>query len=174
MEPKAPRLDPATEAALALMKDIAIPEPVSWVPQTWGWAMLAGLLLLIAVAIGLRRLRRYRADAYRREAVMLLYEIEEKIADPARRHDGIRALAELLKRVTLAGWQRKDVASISGFSWVQFVGDHDDRPCEPNLASLLDDLEYRDDRTLDGLPSTVGDDLVTAARKWIEGHHVSA
>ncbi|MBO9100966.1 MULTISPECIES: DUF4381 domain-containing protein [unclassified Rhizobium] len=173
MEAEAPRLDPMTEAALKSLKDIAVPEPISWLPQTWGWAMLAGLLGLALLFIGLRRLRRYRANAYRREALLHLLDVEERMSDPARRHEGIHALAELLKRVALAGWSRKEVASMSGSSWVRFLGDHDDTPSEPALATLLDDFEYRDDGTLDTMPSNVESDLTTAARRWIGGHRVS-
>ena len=60
MEPQAPPPDPMTEAALTSLKDIAIPEPVAWLPQTWGWAMLAGLLGVTLIVFGWRWLRAYR------------------------------------------------------------------------------------------------------------------
>lgn len=174
MEPQAPPPDPITEAALTSLKDIAIPEPVAWLPQTWGWAMLAGLLGVTLIVLGWRWLRAYRADAYRREALLLLVDIEEKMGDPLRRNEGMHALTELLKRVALAGWPRRDVASMSGSSWVRFLSDHIVTQSEASLANLIDDFEYRDEGTLDAMPSNVGDDLISSARKWIEGHRVSA
>jgi Domain of unknown function (DUF4381) len=174
MEPQAPRLDPMTEAALTSLKDIAIPAPVSWLPQTWGWAALAGLFALGLTVAGLRRLRRYRADAYRREALSLLFGIGEKISDPAQRHDGVHALTELLKRVALARWPRAEVAAIHGETWAKFLAAQATGPLDPALARLLDDFEYQDDGTLDTMPSNVGDELTLAARRWIEGHRVSA
>lgn len=174
MEPQAPRLDPMTEAALKSLKDIAVPEPVSWLPQTWGWAILAGLLALILIFAGLRWLSIYRAAAYRREALALLVDIEEKMSDPARRHDGIHALTELLKRVALVAWSRQEVAAIHGRRWADYLNAHSGRQSDEALARLLDDFEYRDDKTLNTMPSDVGDDLTLAARRWIEGHRVSA
>ncbi|WFR97577.1 DUF4381 domain-containing protein [Rhizobium tumorigenes] len=174
MEPQAPRLDPMTEAALKTLKDISTPEPVSWVPQTWGWGVLAGLLALLVISIAVRWFLRYRANAYRREALALLFDIEEKMSDPARRHDGVHDLTELLKRVALAAWPRQEVASMHGLSWTRFLGNSDDKVSETSLSKLLDDFEYRDIETLDTMPSNVGDDLILSARKWIEGHHVSA
>jgi hypothetical protein len=174
MEPQVPRLDAMTEAALKSLKDIAVPEPISWLPQTWGWAMLEGVIALILIAIGIRWLRRYRADAYRREALTLLFYIEEQISDPARRHDGVHALTELLKRVALAGWPRETVAALHGDVWARFLTAHAGRHTDPALARLLEDFEYRDDGTLDTMPSNIGDDLTVAARRWIEGHRVSA
>jgi hypothetical protein len=173
MEPQA-LPDPATETALRSLKDIAVPEPISWMPQTWGWAVLFGLLALGLVVIGWRWLRRYHANVYRREALLLLLDIEERMSDPAQRHDAIHALTELMKRVALVSWPRKVVASMSGSSWVRFLADQDGKASEPALAKLLDDFEYRDDGTLDTMPSNVGDDLTMAARRWIEGHRVSA
>lgn len=174
MAEQTPVTDPMTEAALRSLKDIAIPEPISWMPQTWGWALVAGLLAVITLVLGLRRLRRYRANAYRREALLLLHDIEEKISDPARRHDGVHDLAELLKRVALAGWPREEVATISGASWVKFLGEHGNPASAHLLASLLDDFEYQGNETLDTIPANVGDDWTSSARRWIEGHRVSA
>lgn len=173
MEPQV-RLDPLTETALRSLKDLSVPQPISWMPQTWGWALLAGLMALLVIVASARWLRRYRADAYRREALALLFDIEEKMSDPARRHDGIHDLAELLKRVALAGWPREDVAPMSGSSWVRFLGYGDDKAEEAALAKVLDDFEYQDVETLDTMPSNVGDDLIMTARKWLEGHHVPA
>lgn len=173
MEPQALRLDPMTEAALKSLRDVAVPEPVSWMPQTWGWALLGSLLVLAIIAFGICRLRRYRANAYRREALALLFDVEEKMSDPARRHEGVHELAELLKRVMLVAWPRKDVAAMSTASWVRFFHeDGEETPGRAALEKLLDDFEYRDDRTLDTMPSNVGTDLTMAAREWIEGHHV--
>lgn len=174
MAPQQPAPDPMTETALRSLRDIALPEPVSWVPQTWGWALVAALAAAIVIVFGLRWLRRYRADAYRRDALRLLVSAEEKIRNPATRRDGIHDLTELLKRTALAGWRRKDVAAMSGSSWVRFLDAHDDRHAGTTLQKLLDDFEYRDDRSLDTLPANVGDEMALAARGWIERHHVSA
>lgn len=174
MAPQQPDPDPMTEVALRSLKDIALPEPVSWMPQTWGWAMIAGLAAVVIFACGLHWLRRYRANAYRREALLLLIAVEEKIRNPATRRDGIHDLTELLKRVALAGWTRLDVASMSGGSWVRFLDAHADQRSADALQKLLDDFEYRDAESLDTLPSNVGDEMATAARGWIEQHHVSA
>lgn len=174
MEPQAARLDPMTETALKTLKDISIPETVAWLPQTWGWAAVAGLLALLMISVAVLWFRRHRANAYRREALALLFDIDDKMSDPVRRHDGVHDLTELLKRVALATWPRKDVASMHGLPWVRFIGNNGDRGSETALSRLLDDFEYRDVETLDKMSSNVGDDMILSARKWIEGHRVSA
>ncbi len=172
MEPdKAAPLDPLTKVALESLKDIAVPQPVSWMLQTWGWALVAALVALAIVAILNNRLRLYRANAYRREALGLLDGVEEKLADPARRDQALRDLAEMLKRTALAGWGRADVAALSGAAWVAFLEKHGDGRDGHALGALLDDCEYRNGSSAVTLTS---DDVVSAARSWIRRHHVSA
>ncbi|MES5047036.1 DUF4381 domain-containing protein [Rhizobium nepotum] len=166
------KLDPMTEAALRTMRDIAMPPQVSWIPQTWGWSVLAGALLIMLAVIGTRWILRYRANAYRREAVALVNVIEERLRDPAARREGLRDIAEILKRTALAAWPRSEVASLSGNAWIRFLEEHDDDG--RMLQRLVDDFEYRGAGLDADLPSDVCSELVVAARNWIERHHVSA
>ncbi|MDK4742520.1 DUF4381 domain-containing protein [Rhizobium sp. CNPSo 3464] len=171
MGPATPTTDPMTEIALRSLRDIAVPPPVSWMPQTWGWAVLATILVVVLLVVFLRWLKAYRANAYRREALAQLAEIEEKIRDPVARGDGLRELAALLKRVMLAGWGRPAVAEIAGAAWVRFLSEHGDEKASTALERLLDDLEYHGNAEP---PPDVVDQAVPAARSWIGHHHVSA
>ncbi|MBY5412446.1 DUF4381 domain-containing protein [Rhizobium leguminosarum] len=164
----------AAEAALLSLLDIATPEPVSWMPQTWGWAVLVGAILVMLALAGLRWLLHYRADAYRREALALLVVIEERLRRPETRRDGILELGEILKRTALAAWPRREVASLSGDGWVRFLETHDGDGTADTLKRLLDDFEYHGAEIVADLPSNVCGDLVAAARDWIERHHVPA
>jgi len=172
METQAPPPNPMAEAALRSLKDIVEPAPISWMPQTWGWLALALLLMLAAVLFALRAYRRYRANAYRRAALAVLAGIGEEMRNPLTRAHAVQSLASLLKQTALAAWPREEVAPLSGAAWVNFLKAHD-ATLARGLALALDDLEYRDAATA-GLPSNIGEDLVTAARTWIERHHVSA
>jgi hypothetical protein len=172
MEPdKAAPLDPLTKVALESLKDIAVPQPVSWMPQTWGWALVAVLLALVIVVFLIHRVRLYRANAYRREAVGLLDGVEERLADPAGRDQALRDLAEVLKRTALAGWGRADVAALSGAAWVAFLEKHGDGHGGQALDALLDDREYQNSSSAMTLAP---DDVMSSARRWIRRHHVSA
>ncbi|NEJ82842.1 DUF4381 domain-containing protein [Rhizobium leguminosarum bv. viciae] len=173
MEPAA-KLDRITEMALHSLHDIATPEPVSWMPQTWGWGVLAGALLVMLALTGIRWILRYRANAYRREALALLNVVDEQLRNPATRCDGILELGEILKRTALAAWPRREVASLSGDGWVRFLDAHDQDGAGRALERLLDDFEYHRAEIVADLPSNVCSDLVAAARDWIERHHVPA
>jgi Domain of unknown function (DUF4381) len=170
MEPKN-QLDPLTETALRSLRDIAIPPPISWLPQTWGWAVLAALLVIALLAAFLVWLRHYRRNAYRREALRLLDGIEADIRNPANREKGVHELTELLKRTALAAWPRGDVASLTGRALIERLGASKG---DGALSRLLDDLEYHDGADIAALPAESADELVVNSRRWIRRHHVSA
>jgi hypothetical protein len=165
-----PAPDPMTEMALRTLHDIAMPQPVSWMPQTWGWALLATVVLLALLATAIRAIRRFRRNAYRREALRLLADLEEGMGETGDRAHAFRQLAELLKRTALAAWPRSQVAALAGTEWVEFIDQSADSG--PELARLLDDLEYRENVALSTLSHSQATDAVRSANRWIEQHHV--
>ncbi|SFB32512.1 protein of unknown function [Rhizobium sp. NFR07] len=168
----APKLDPMTEMALRSLHDIVLPQPVSRMPQTWGWGLLAAIVLVLLLTFAIRAIRRFRRNAYRRDALQHLADLEGGMTDAALRAQAFRKLAELLKRTALAAWPRAQVATLTGSVWAQFLGRSGGAGRE--LASLLDDLEYRGDVSLAVLSEDQAEDALRAARDWIERHHVSA
>lgn len=163
MADPAAQADPITHAALRTLKDIAEPPPVSWFPQTWGWAAVAFVIAAVAALLFLRWLKHYRADRYRREA---LRELDALGSSPHSRKD-IDAIAVLLKRVALAAYPRETVASLSGAKWVEFLKSQDGGQLGQPLAEMLNDAEYSHS-------DQAAEAVVVAARRWIEGHHVRA
>lgn len=90
MNPNIPSIDQ--------LKELALPAPVSYAPQTWGWWLLLAMLVLAALFIGLRRYWQWRRDRYRREALARLAQLRGRSDDL----NALRELPELLKRVALS------------------------------------------------------------------------
>lgn len=175
MEPATQQPDPISRLALDQLADIVTPVPVSWWPQTWGWGLLALILLALAAFAFLRWLRRYRANRYRREALADLAQLEGRLTDAAKRADALQAIPELLKRVALAAWPRVAVASLTGKPWLAFLHEHDvGRSFDASASRLLDDLEYRSRKSLSAVSEADARAFAISARRWIEGHVVSA
>lgn len=84
--------------SIAQLKELALPSPVSYSPQTWGWWLLLAILLLAAALIGTRRYIQWRRDRYRREALAHLAQLRSH-SDELH---ALRELPELLKRVALS------------------------------------------------------------------------
>ncbi len=164
--------DPTLQSALRSLHDLAVPEPISWIPQTWGWALIAVFLTAIIGVKAFQWIKNYRANAYRREALAMLDDIQRLLREPSTRPDAVHQLGELLKRTALAAWPRKEVASLSSRSWASFLRNHGGAVDSSELARLLDDAEYRTTDELGGM--RFGDEVVVSARAWIERHDVSA
>ena len=80
------------------LKELGLPAPVSYAPQTWGWWVLLVVLLLAVLVLGMRRYRQWRRDRYRREALVRLAQLRDRSDDL----NALRELPELLKRVAIS------------------------------------------------------------------------
>ncbi|MDI7863111.1 DUF4381 domain-containing protein [Rhizobiaceae bacterium n13] len=174
MDPASPPHDPMLDATLREMADIALPPPVSMMPATWGWAVLA-VLVALAIAFALWRWLRYRAqNRYRREALAELSALEAAIGEAAGRQRSLGSLPALVKRTALAVFPREAVAALSGSAWVDFLKAHAGKArIDEEAYRFLAETEYR-------LPAVSTVDVAdarrtfAAARQWIEGHDVHA
>jgi len=98
---------------LDLLKPIPEPEPISMVPQTQGWLWLTLAVAMLCAIILVAVVNHRRASAYRREA---LKELQSAQGDPAR-------IAVILRRTALVAYPRRQVASLSGENWLEFLSD---------------------------------------------------
>jgi hypothetical protein len=145
-------------ASLDRLHDVITPAPVSWWPPALGWYVVASVGILLLCLAVVRGILRYRANAYRRAALVELNEL-------AGRSDASALVAELLKRVALAAFPRTEVASLSGERWVGWLNETGRGDAFNDEAGrLLSSAAYR---------SPVSDEsgaLLEAARRWICRH----
>lgn len=110
-----------TQAPLDLpLRDIHLPDPVSWWPPAPGWWLLAGLLILLAASVLLmvRWYRRGRLGRSARSALERVFVDYRQHGDPQRL---LRELSVLLRRIALSYFPRTEVASLSGEAWLAFL-----------------------------------------------------
>jgi hypothetical protein len=168
-----PPLDAATRATLDKLADIDVPSPVSWMPQTWGWAVLAAVILLLSGWTVWQIRRHHAANRYRREALIELKRLEGLLRNEPMRGAAIVEMSILVKRVALVAWPRTQVAALSGEAWVDFLRLHGGKAgLSADAAGLLDDTEYRAE--LPAMSLKDSQSIALAVRGWIEGHRVSA
>ncbi|MBB2497012.1 DUF4381 domain-containing protein [Aquipseudomonas ullengensis] len=156
------------------LQELALPAPVSYLPQTWGWL---AVLLLALFALGLwgaLRYRRWRQDRYRREALARLAELEQALADAEQRLPALRELPELLKRVALSMPGQPDVATLDGERWQAFLARHSAQPLPDDFSRQLASLAYAPESQLRALPTEQAAQLLIQCRHWVERHHVAA
>lgn len=146
--------------------EILVPEPVSWIPQTWGWWIVFALLLVYGVYKGYGAYRHWFRNRYRQAALQQLENVRRS-ADPAI---ALQTLPTLLKATALHAFSRRRVAALSGQAWLRFLDQQYDGPkFESELGHLLVDAAYRP------LPADEYDwprteQLIDQCQQWIEQH----
>ena len=143
--------------ALDGLREIRLPEPVSYAPQTVGWWVVLAVLLAVLGYVAWRLWRRYQRNAYRRLALARL----EGLA-PSQ-------FPALLKRAALDAYPRDDVAELSGDPWLAFLDrSYGGSGFTSGPGRVLPALAYAD-TTLD---ESQRNELTGLVRTWIQRHRV--
>jgi hypothetical protein len=144
--------------------EVTAPEPVSLLPQTPGWFVLAAVLALLITRLGWRKLRRWQHNRYRRDALTRLEQLRLRV-------DGgditaLQELAPLLRATALHAAPREQVASSSGPQWRAALAQ-----LAPQLAPLPLDtfhrLAYQTPRAADAVDAGA---LFDQLEHWIVQH----
>jgi len=186
------------------LKEMALPAPVSYAPQTWGWWVLLAMLIGACLLVGARRYWQWRRDRYRREALVRLAELRSS----EDQLNALRELPELLKRVALsmpssrntpsvgagllamASAQPTDKSTVPPLSpasrllqgpaalgredWQVFLQRHIKQTLPADFSQQLAQLAYAPDDTLLALPPDQRQQLFNTCKHWVEHHHVAA
>jgi hypothetical protein len=160
-----------TPAALKPLRELPLPEPVSWAPQTIGWAAVAVFLILAMLWAGWTGWRRYKRERYRRVALAELAEIEAALSDAQRRTAALAAIPSLIKRTSLAAASRERVAALSGDEWLAFLKRTRGR-FDARSGALLTLVSYAPAEQAASITPLEVASLVSATRDWIQRHHV--
>lgn len=103
------------------LRDIHLPDAVSWWPPAPGWWLLPGLVALLVFA-ALRRWRRGRvrraAICHARRELAAIRQAFRLQPDQARL---ARALSALLRRLAMSLYGRRDAAALTGEDWLAFL-----------------------------------------------------
>ena len=158
-------------AALERLHESPLPDPVSWMPQTVGWYVVLGLVVLAACRLAYCGLRRHWRNRYRRSALTELDLIEHDLQRPDRRNAALAALPALLKRTALSAYPRAEVASLAGDAWLSFL-DHTmgATAFADGEGRVLCELAYAPGLRLAQVPEESIRGVLRLARRWISDH----
>lgn len=146
------------------LKDIHLPEPVSWWPPAAGWWLLAAVTVLLGLAawklaavlrraLKRRRLRRQALDELRG----IRRELEAR-GDAAR---ALESLSVLLRRVAVTVSSDRGVPGRAGKAWVDWLARTGPAGLERSALAALAEAPYRPAADIAARP------VLDAAGHWI-------
>ena len=103
------------------LRDLHLPESISWWPLAPGWWVLLGIALIVIGFVLQRYLERRARGAARRAA---LRQLDQLLTDYESHRNVVTFAAqvsELLRRAMLAYAPRKQIAGLTGETWLQWL-----------------------------------------------------
>ncbi len=146
------------------LRDIHLPDPISWWPPAIGWwLVLLGIILLLFVAFWLRK----RWLEKNRSAKVLAQKELNFIHEEFQQHKDQKLLIEdlstLLRRVCLSVFPRKNSAGLTGEKWLEFLDEVMQKPYfSEGIGRSLITAPYEKNPKIDV------DELFILCKDWIE------
>ena len=147
------------------LRDIHLPDPVSWWPLSIGWWLVIGLILVIT-CLSVWAYRRYQYKKY--SAVRLAKKELHKLRQQYLVHRDIKLLAGelsvLIRRLNISIFPRTDTASLTGTDWLRHLDSPlPDKPFTAGPGRMLLDAPYRRSVELQEV-----EPLFDICEKWID------
>ena len=157
-------------SSLQNLNDIVLPEIAGWWPLASGWYYLIGLLLIILVWLIYTSIKRWTNDRYRRTALHQLQLLAQDLDKAGKRESALRQIPILLKRTALTAYPRRQLASLTGKRWHDFLNSKVSTPSfTESSCNLLDNISYSVGN-LDTVNEEATSELLKACKHWLKHH----
>lgn len=149
---------------LAKLKEIALPESISYFPQTPAWYILFGVIALLILFFLWKQYKHYQNNKYRRVALAELSKIKSEKT--------YEEIPELVKRVALVFSDRSEIASLSGETWLEFLNkSYKGNGFSSDAGSLFVDLAYSSQTRIKLYQQGENENLINLISEWIKKHN---
>jgi len=102
------------------LRDIHLPEPVSWWPLAPGWWLLISAVFLALCVIFISR-KIYRNRQLRRDIVTELESIKQQYQKSNDKSQLAKSLSVLLRRASITFYPATDIAGLTGERWLAYL-----------------------------------------------------
>lgn len=142
------------------LRDIHLPDGVSWWPIAPGWWLLLMLLMLFAAVIWALRINKARGRM-RKHALAELEKVETNFSQHQDAQQLASELSTLLRRICISRYPRTDVAGLTGQAWLDFLNAQTNS-FETESADALLNGPFQKRSNINSAA------LISACRRWIE------
>lgn len=108
------------QASQLQLRDIHLPDAVSWWPPAPGYWLLLALLMISLMSFWLMR-KRYRQRAVKRAALKQLTLIKQNFRQNHDTQQLVSQLSALLRRAAISTFPRANCAALTGQQWLQWL-----------------------------------------------------
>jgi len=151
---------------MAELRDIHLPDAISWWPLAPGWWLLIIISLAAIAYICAMLLKNYRERLYRRQALLRLHQIRD-----CAQQQQLTALFELLKQVAASAYPHQYFASLAPRDFVHFLQNTCKMPIFKHSHDHWETLLYSDQQPP---PEQLLEQLHSDAKLWIKQHPSAA
>jgi len=148
------------------LRDIHLPEAVSWWPLAIGWWLLPLLVILITYAIYklVKHRQLNKKVPYRKIALGELGNIRAEFKNQDDSIELIRAISALLRRIALSYLPRENIASLTGKRWIQQLNKLSTQSVfTDDISALLEHAPYMKQNKFKH------NELLSICEQWIKG-----
>lgn len=162
-------MNPSFDPSQLPLRDIHLPGDIAWWPLAFGWWLVAGLVLALAVIASVKYWRGRRHRAARRSLHTIMAELNTG-AEPAR---CAQQASIVLRRFAMTvARDAPDVAGLAGSGWAGYLaGRGADAQFEPDDGSSLLDLPYAVPERVSAEEATA---LCRACLAWVDSQPARA
>jgi hypothetical protein len=147
---------------LAQLKDIHLPEAISWWPLAPGWYGLMLLIVCLVISLVYMAHKRAMYSRPKKQALALLATYKQAYERDCNAQLTSARISELLKRVALVYYPRAEVAGLQGMSWVDFLNTTSKKLDFKPIANMLLESPFKLGETVQLNP------LISKAELWIK------
>ncbi len=151
---------------LAQLKDIHLPNPVSWWPLAPGWYVMGIFILFLISLFAFWLYKRHAHALAKKQALKLLAHYKKQYEKTSDTSLTSAHISELLRRVALVYYPRDQVASLQGDAWLQFLNETSKGIDFNPIRHMLLDTPFKQKDTVNLTP------LFHKAEHWIKQRRV--
>lgn len=102
------------------IRDIHLPDPVSWWPVAPGWwILLVGVILIIAITLISRKI--YQSKQLKRDIISELDHIKQQFKETQNKIQLAKSLSILLRRASISFYPATHIAGLTGEKWLAYL-----------------------------------------------------